>query len=148
VHGPEDDVLQRSEVGEEVELLEDHPDFLTEAVDVDAGIMDGDAVHPQLAGVDGLQPVDGADQGALPAPAGAEDHHHFPFIDVQGDVPQNVQIPEPLVHLPEGDDRPGPHPRFPHMESLPANTPEHKAGRSARLLLKCPRRDSNPQRRT
>ena len=70
-----DDVLQGGHVGEEVEPLEDHPDLGALAADLTVGqlveaaaaflVADQLAVDPQPPGVDLLQVVDAAEEGAL-----------------------------------------------------------------------------------
>ena len=68
------DVLQHRHVREEVEGLEDHAHLGAEPREVHVGRGDALAVHQDLALLDGLEPIDAADEGAL-AGAGRPAHH-------------------------------------------------------------------------
>src|SRR5262249_20999162 len=94
-------------VGVEVELLEDHPDLGAQPGQIDGGAVDVLSVHDELAGLDRLQPVDAADQGALPRAARPADDQDLAPRDLQAHVPEDVKLSEPLVDVLEANDRRG-----------------------------------------
>jgi len=72
-------VLQQGQVGEEVELLEDHAGALAHGLVLGLvlgvfGEIEVNARHRQAAPVRRLQPVEAAQQGALAGPAAADQH--------------------------------------------------------------------------
>jgi hypothetical protein len=98
------DVLQRGQVREQVERLEDHPDLTAHSGDVANVIGELDAVHEDLATLVLLQAVDRPDEGRLAGPRGAEDDDHLAGPDGQVDPPQNVELAEPFVDVARNDD--------------------------------------------
>ena len=63
--GPRQRFFQDGQVGEEVEVLEDHADFHADFFDILEIVGQLDAVHDDLAPLVLLQAVDAADQGGF-----------------------------------------------------------------------------------
>src|SRR5207302_3200545 len=95
----EGDVLQRGHVREEVEALEDHADLgplaadlmLTKLVELVTTLPVADqlAVDPQTPGVDVLQMVDAAQEGALTRSGGTDEAHHLARRHLQVDAAEH-----------------------------------------------------------
>jgi hypothetical protein len=103
--GAEGDVLQHRLVREEVEALEDHADVGAQPREVLALGRQQLAVDGDLTLVDRLQPVDRPAQRGLAGPGGPDDDDHLAAVDRQVDVLEHVQVPEPLLHVREPDER-------------------------------------------
>src|SRR5215216_3545664 len=102
-------VLHDGLVGEQVELLEHHPDLRAHAVDVLACAGERGAVEAHVALVDPLEPVDAAQHGRLAGARGAGDDHDLPAVDRQIDPVQHQVVAEALSYSLEFDEMP--HPR-------------------------------------
>ncbi len=89
--GGQRDVVQHRQVREEVEGLEHHAHLFPQLVDI-PGFGEADAVDHDIAIVDGLQLVEGAQEGGLARAARPHDHHHFPFGHLGADVFQGVHL--------------------------------------------------------
>src|SRR5262249_51321293 len=63
------------------------------------------AVDVDLPGVGRLQPDEAPEERALSGAAGTDDDDRLPRGDVEADVPDRGQGPEPLVQLADGDHR-------------------------------------------
>ena len=74
-------VLQRAQVREQVEALEDHADGTADRLQV--GGPDLHTVRMDVAAIDRLQPVDAAQERALAGAGAADDGHHFAGLDVE-----------------------------------------------------------------
>ena len=102
------DVLQRGEVREQVEPLEDHPDLRALARDLALGqlvqpvarlpVAGQLAAHPEPPGVDLLQVVDAPQQRGLPGSRRPEQAQHLAGTDIQRDALEYLTAAEPLVH--------------------------------------------------
>ena len=99
----ERDVLQHGLVGEQVERLEHHADLGTQPGQCLPLLGQWLAVEFNGAGVDRLQPVDGAAQGGLTRPGGADHHDDLAPGDGQIDVLEHVQRAEVLVDTLQDD---------------------------------------------
>ncbi|MNH21618.1 hypothetical protein D3C79_814350 [compost metagenome] len=87
LNGPEQHVLQHGQVREQVIALEHHADALAHALPVGAGIQPL-AVEADLAALNGLEPVEGAQQGALAAAARSQDDDHLTGLYLEADPVQ------------------------------------------------------------
>ena len=85
-------------MGKQVEGLENHSDLGADRVDVGGGVQ-GDAVHDDFAAFEDFQPVDAAQQGRFPGPGRADDDDHLPFLDVQRNAFQGMDLAKKLVHV-------------------------------------------------
>jgi hypothetical protein len=81
----------------------DHPDLLAQSIDVSVRIVNRGPVHLDLPGLDRLQSIDAADQGGLPTSAGSSHDHYRSAGNVQANVLEDVELPEPLVDLLQPD---------------------------------------------
>jgi hypothetical protein len=86
-------------MGIEVELLEDEPDLSPELGHVDRPVVDLHIVHDELTLLDLLEAIDAANEGALSGAARAANDHYLSETDMEVDVSQDMEIPEPLVDL-------------------------------------------------
>ncbi len=96
-------VFHHGQMREEIELLEHKADMAAQCVQVHVLAVDVLAVdfdHPFL---DGLQPIDGADQRGLAGPGGSAHHHDLAPGDLRGHVGQRLIIAIPLLHFGKSD---------------------------------------------
>src|SRR5918997_1990544 len=98
-------VLGDGHVRVEVELLEDHAYLRAELVYVGLLVVQGEAVHDQLARRDLLQRVYAPEQGALARAGGTYDDDDLALLDGELYVFKDVEVPEKLVHPAELYDR-------------------------------------------
>src|SRR3712207_3891677 len=92
-------------VREEVEALEHHPDVAAQPGELLALLRQLHPVDADLAGVDRLEPVDGAAERRLARPGRPDDDDDLTAVDGQVDVLEDVQFAEPLVHAGQADER-------------------------------------------
>ncbi len=99
-------------MGEEVELLEDHPDLATELERL-SPLLFGTwrravlgAEDPQRPGVGLFEQVDRPQQGRFPRPRRAENDDVLAGVNVEVDPLQDLDGPEPFADAPELDDDP------------------------------------------
>ncbi|MNC56324.1 hypothetical protein D3C75_1059110 [compost metagenome] len=78
-------------MGEEVEGLEHHAHLFPQLVDV-TRLGQADAIDFDMAIVDGLELVEGAQEGGFTRAARAHYHHHFPFGYLGTDVLEGVHL--------------------------------------------------------
>ncbi|MNC56323.1 hypothetical protein D3C75_1059100 [compost metagenome] len=78
-------------MGEEVEGLEHHPHLFPQLVDI-PGLGQADAIDLDMAVVDGLELVEGAQEGGFSRSARAHYHHHFTFRHLGADVLEGVHL--------------------------------------------------------
>src|SRR2546430_1374401 len=83
--------------------LEDHADTRAQGREIDAGRGERLPEHDKLAALDGLERVHAADQGALARARRTAHDDHLAHLHGEVDVAQDVDIPEPLVDVPELD---------------------------------------------
>src|SRR5450830_97957 len=88
----EHDVFAHRQVREQVELLEHHADFLSQAAQVGAGGVEVFAVDFDHTVVDRLQAIEGAQQGRLTRAAAADDRDDLAFFNGQVDALEHVVI--------------------------------------------------------
>ena len=103
--GREGDVVERLQVREEVELLEDDPDLLPDRARVHALPRDLLPLEEDPARLDRLEQVDAAKQRALAAPARPDDDEHLTRIEGEVDAVEDDVVAEALVHLVQPDHR-------------------------------------------
>ena len=96
-------VVERGELWEEVELLEDDPDALPDGGDVHAFARDLLTLEEDAPRLDRLEQVDAAEQRALPASARADDTEHLAVFDAQVDAVENDVVAEALVDVLHAD---------------------------------------------
>ncbi len=94
-------------MGEEVEPLEDHADLGALLTNLRARklvqlvtpflVADEFPIDRQPAGVDLLQMVDAAEEGALAGARGSDDAHDLLRLDFEVDAPQHLQPAEAFV---------------------------------------------------
>lgn len=77
---------------EQVELLEDHADLLSQAAQISAGGVEVFAVDFDHAVVDRLQAVECAQQSRFARAAAADDRHDLAFLDAEVDAFEYVVI--------------------------------------------------------
>ena len=83
---------------EEVELLEDDPDSLTDRRDVGAFAGDLLALEEDAAGLDRLQQVDAAEERALAAAARTDDDEDLAEVDAEVDPVEDEVVAEALPY--------------------------------------------------
>jgi hypothetical protein len=104
VHRRLDDVAEGGAVGEEVPLLEDHPDALAHpverrAVDPRAARDEHVPADGDAPAVEGLQPVEAAQEGALAAARGAHQGDHLALLEGRRDAPEDGPLSVDLAQL-------------------------------------------------
>jgi hypothetical protein len=99
----EGQVLEHAQVREQVEVLKHHPDLAADRLDVLDVVVQLDAVDEDMALLVLLEPVDAADHCRLAGPRRPADHDLLALLDLQVDVPQHVELAEPLVDVAEDD---------------------------------------------
>ena len=97
LHRGQRDVLQDCLVREQVERLEHHAHIGAQLGELAALRGQRLAVDADGAGVDGLQPVDGAAQRRFARTGRAQDHDHLTACDLEVDVLEHMQAAEMLV---------------------------------------------------
>src|SRR5919198_657960 len=90
-------VVDHLQVREEVELLEDDPDPLTDLLRLDASGCDLAALEEDPAAVDRLEQVDAAKQRALAAPTRTDHDQHLARVDGQIDGVEDEVVAEALA---------------------------------------------------
>src|SRR5215217_4202814 len=106
------EVLQRREMREQVERLEDHADLAAYRVDVDIRVGHLHPTDEDLPRGGLLQAVDAAQQGRLAGPGGADDTDDLAEVQAQVDASEDLQAAEVLVEVMHLDGRAvgtGPH---------------------------------------
>ena len=98
-------VLEDGLVGEQVERLEHHADFGPEVGEFPAFLGQGLAVDADVAGVDGLQAVDGAAHRGLAGAGRSDDDEHLALVHGEVDVLEDVQVAEVLLDVGQLDER-------------------------------------------
>lgn len=78
-------------------MLENHAHLLPVEIDVDLGIRDVHAVHQNMSLRGHLQKIQGTQQRGFTAAAGADDNHHFPLVDIQGNPVQSLDGPAIII---------------------------------------------------
>jgi hypothetical protein len=102
------EVAHHRHVGEEVELLEHHPDARAQLVDVGVGIGDLVALDEDLAAGGGLEHVDAAQQRRLARARGPDDADDLALTDVEVDALEHLVVAEVLVEVLHVDRGSGP----------------------------------------
>ena len=97
-------VLEDGLVGEEVEALEHHADLGAQRGELLALLRQRLALDEDLAGVDGLEAVDGAAERGLARAGRADDHDHLALVDGEVDVLEHVELAVVLVDMRHLDD--------------------------------------------
>src|SRR5581483_2999502 len=92
------EVVDRAQMREQVELLEDDADPLAHRGHVDAAPGDLLALEEDAAAVERLEQVDAAQQRALAAAAAADDHEHLAGGDAEVDAVEHEVVAEALAH--------------------------------------------------
>ena len=91
-------------MGEQVEALEHHAKFGAHAGELAALLRKRLALDEDLAGIDGLQAVDGAAHGGFARARGTHHNQHLALMDGEVDVFKDVQVAVVLVHMAQLDD--------------------------------------------
>jgi hypothetical protein len=99
----EHDVLQRGEMGEEVERLEHHPDVPAKPVHIDVRGMHREAVHDKRSSLDRLEAVDRPQQRALARSRWADDDDDLALVNRERDATEHMKGTEVLVDVVELD---------------------------------------------
>ena len=86
-------------MGEEVEALEDHAHFLADFAYVGVGARDAILLDPDLAGVEVLEPVHAAQEGALARAGRADDEDDLALGDLEVDAPEGLDLAEVLARV-------------------------------------------------
>jgi hypothetical protein len=86
-------------VGEEIVRLEDDANLRPDLADVGAVVIQPHPVHPDLAGLDGLEVVEAPEQRALAGAARPDDHHDLAPCDIEAHVVEHVETAEVLVDV-------------------------------------------------
>ncbi len=98
-------VAEHRQIREQVERLENHPDFFADLIDIGRFVGEVDAIDPDFALVNGLKPVDAAQQRAFPRSARSDDDDDFARSDFEADVIESMDVPEMLGRIVDADDR-------------------------------------------
>ncbi|MNB90611.1 hypothetical protein D3C75_376710 [compost metagenome] len=80
-------------------MLEHHPDLLTQLVNVCFALIYRYSVNSQPAAGYRLQPVDTAQHCAFTGPGRANHDDHFPFLNMQVNTFQHMEMPVMLLYL-------------------------------------------------
>ena len=102
---PERHVLEHGHVGEEVVGLEHDADLAPQHVEGGVVLDDEPTVDADLALLDGLEPVDAAQQRGLPGAGRSDEAHNLVLGDLEVDALEHDEVAEALldvVHLDEG----------------------------------------------
>ena len=99
----EREVVERGQLREEVELLEDDADALPDGGDVDALARDLLSLEEDPPGLDRLEQVDAAQERALSAAARPDDAEHLAGLDAQVDAVEDDVVAEALVDVLHAD---------------------------------------------
>ena len=99
LHGRERDILRDGEMREQVEMLENHSHPAPDAVDI--AVRNLLAVNQHLTGIRCFEPVQAAEEGALPGARGPDDTYFLAAGDGDGEV---VKDDLPAVLLTEMSD--------------------------------------------
>ncbi|CDX20985.1 6-pyruvoyl-tetrahydropterin synthase [Mesorhizobium plurifarium] len=91
-------VLEDSQVWKEIEVLEHHPDFATDFLDLFEVVGQLNAVDDDLARLMVLEPVDAADHGRFAGAGWPANDDPLSTAHSQIDVSQGMKITVPLVH--------------------------------------------------
>ena len=83
----------------QIEVLETHPDFAADLVDLFQVVGQLRPLDDDLAALVFLQPVDAADHGRLAGAGRSADDDPLAAHHLQIDIPQHVEITVPLVHI-------------------------------------------------
>lgn len=83
----------------EIERLEDHADIGAQPHGIEFGVAQRQAVDDDIAGLNRLEPVDAANQGAFAAATRAADHDDISRLDGEINVLEDVKRAEPLIDL-------------------------------------------------
>ncbi len=86
-------------MGEEVEILEDHPHLGPDLVDVRLRIGDLHAIHPDPARIRQREVIDAPEEGALSRAAGSDDDEHLSLLDLQIDTREDFEGAVGLVQI-------------------------------------------------
>ena len=79
-------------MGEQIELLKHHADLLAQAAQVGTGGVQVFIIDFNDAVVDGFQPVQGSEQGALARAASTDDRDNLTLLDGQVDAFKHVVV--------------------------------------------------------
>jgi hypothetical protein len=83
--------------------LEHHADGSAQCRDIGDAGREAEIADLDLAGIDGLKPVDRLDQGAFAGTGGPADHHHFAASDLGGAVLEDLECAVGFRHLVDRD---------------------------------------------
>ena len=100
LHGGQQKVFQHRHVGKQVVALEHHADFLPQGKAVPVVFSQGDAIQEDLPGLNALQAVQAAKQGALAAAGRADDDGRLPLPHLQIQVPEDDAASKFLAQVP------------------------------------------------
>ena len=98
-------VVEHGEVGEEVELLEHHPDLAADPREVRGVRAELPPREDDASFLVFLEPVDAADQRGLARPGRAADHDALALRDPEVHAAEHLERAEPLAHAVEFDQR-------------------------------------------
>ena len=104
--GSQNAVLKDREVGEEVEVLEYHPDFAADVADIPLVFRKLGTCDDDTTSLMHLKTIDAADQRRLARPRGATDNNALTLADRQVDLVQSVVFAVPFVDTGKLDFRP------------------------------------------
>ena len=86
-------------MGEEIELLENHPRLHADRLNIANITGQRDAINNNFAALVFFQAVDRADKGGFARPGWANDHHHFFGLDRQIKIAQSMKLAIPLIYI-------------------------------------------------
>jgi len=92
-------------MGIKIELLEDKTDFCPKAGEIGPTILQGHIIDNNFAFLNRFKPVDTPYQGAFPRAAGATDYHYLSRINLEIDIPENMELVEPFIYFLESNHR-------------------------------------------
>ena len=86
-------------MGEQVELLKNHPHLLTEKIDLLHILHGGDAFDEDIPLGRHLQQIDTAQKGGFTAAGRADDTHAFPRVNLRGNPLEDFQLAKVFVQV-------------------------------------------------
>jgi hypothetical protein len=98
-HRCQGDIAEHGHVRIEIERLKDHADVGAQPHGIEFGVAQRQAVDDDVAGLNRLEPVDAANQGAFATATRAADHDDISRLDGEINVLEDVKRAEPLIDL-------------------------------------------------
>ena len=98
-------VFKDRHVRKKIKGLEHHPDPGTHPCQFTALLRNRLSLNPDFTGINRLQPVNRPAQGRLSRTGGPDNHHNLSPVNRERNIPEHVERPKMLVHMPQFNDR-------------------------------------------